>query len=139
MVWGGLLRSVAKRNAVRSYVTRLPRLLVKDYGRSETYTPAQVSRTIARYKLNADYECYAIAAFSGPDHFAAHHDALGQTCDYAAMRTELAAAHFHGNTQFSISDMPGHFLQGMSGDSGFSDAGGHRGGGGSDGGGGHHG
>jgi Family of unknown function (DUF6559) len=37
-----------KRRAIRSYARRLPRLLAKDYGYSQTYTPQQVRKTIAR-------------------------------------------------------------------------------------------
>jgi hypothetical protein len=45
--------------------------------------------------------------FATPDDFAQYHLNLGETCDYDAMRNNIAVAHFHGNTAFAHSDFGG--------------------------------
>jgi len=112
MPFVAFFKNIRKRRAIRGYVRQLPRLLVKDYGFSQAYTPAQVRRTIERAGMSTDYGCYAISMFSDESDFVAYHNALGEGCDYAAMRAEIAASHFHGNSHFSIADMPTHDLPG---------------------------
>jgi hypothetical protein len=90
-------------------------LLAKEYGFSKTYTPAQIKRTIERSGLSTDYGCYALSIFSDQLDFVQYHQALGEVCDYGAMRAEIAALHFHGNAGFSVTDMPGSYLQALNG------------------------
>jgi hypothetical protein len=130
MIFESFFKKLQKRKAISSYVHELPRLLVKDYGPSQTYTPAQVKRSIERAGLSTDYTCYALSMFSDQPSFAQYHYARGENCDYAAMRAEVAASHFHGNTHFTIIDMPTGDLRGDFGSgAGESHAGsGHHGG-----------
>jgi len=63
-----------KRNrAIKSYIKKLPSLLAKDYGKSKTYTPKQVKRTIERAGLSATNACYGIAIFSDRGAFDQYH------------------------------------------------------------------
>ena len=106
MMWfSEYLRSLAKRRAIRAYTRRLPRLLSKDYGYSQSYTPKQVRRTVERSGLDIEYSCYAVAMFSERDDFNQFHHELGEICDYDAMRAEVADRHFHGNAAFDVSDV----------------------------------
>jgi hypothetical protein len=111
---GKYLRSFGKRRAIRSYARQLPRLLAKDYGFSRSYTARQVRRTVERSGLNVHHSCYAIAMFSDRDAFVQFHHEIGENCDYDNMRAEIADRHFHGNMDFTISDIfaagvdPGH-------------------------------
>jgi hypothetical protein len=122
--------ALRKRRAIRGYARRLPRLLARDYGASKTYTPQQVRKTIARSGMNTDYSCYGVAMFSGREDFNQFHQSIGETCDYDAMRGEIADSHFHGNTDFTISDISAAFSESGS----HSGDGGHHGGGGDGGG-----
>jgi hypothetical protein len=137
------IESSRKRRAIRSYARRLPRLLAKDYGHSERYTPQQVRRTIERSGMNMDFSCYGIAMFSGREDFNQFHQSSGENCDYDIMRGEIAATHFNGNSDFTIADMSNAFHDsgshmsdgghhGGGGDSGGSDSGGGGDGGGGD-------
>jgi hypothetical protein len=47
-----LVENFKRNRAIKSYIRKLPSLLAKDYGRSNTYTPKQVKRTIQRYGLS---------------------------------------------------------------------------------------
>ena len=102
---GKYLRSFAKRRAIRSYTRQLPRLLVRDYGFSRTYTPQQVRRTVERSGLSVAYSCYAIAMFSDRDGFNHFHHAIGEHCDYAVMRAEIANWQFQGDVHFTTGDV----------------------------------
>ena len=130
---GSYFRSFGKRRAIRSYARQLPRLLVRDYGHSRSYTPLQVRRTVERSGLSVAHSCYAIAMFSDRDGFDHFHHAVGEQCDYTAMRAEIADCQFHGNLAFTTTDVfslyadPGvDFGQGGSHDGGGGD--GHGGG-----------
>ena len=121
-----IIQRFRKRRAIKSYITKLPRLLAKDYGPSETYTPKQVRRTIERSGLDIVYSCYGIAMFSGREDFNQFHSESGETCDYDAMRVEIAHSHFADNADFTFADIAGSFAEHGSGadHGGFHDAGG---------------
>ena len=101
------LKSFRKSRAIRSYMRRLPALLVNDYGASRSYTAQQVRATIERAGLNTDYACYALAMFTDRDMFAEFHVGIGEHCDYDAMRSEISHAYLHGTADFSVSDIVG--------------------------------
>ncbi|WP_414126927.1 DUF6559 family protein [Vreelandella titanicae] len=44
----GLLDNFKKKRAIKSYIEKLPNVLVNDYGRQEYYTQLQVRRSIER-------------------------------------------------------------------------------------------
>jgi hypothetical protein len=94
-----------KRRAIKSYVRKLPGLLVKDYGRLAHYQPLQVRRTIERAGLDTTYACYAIAMFSLREDFAQFHMDAGENCDFDAMRGEVAQDHFRGDAGFTVEDV----------------------------------
>src|SRR6266446_9889543 len=100
---GSYLRSFGKRRAIRSYTRQLPRLLVRDYGFSRSYTPLQVRRTVERSGLSVAYSCYAIAMFSDRDGFDHFHHAMGEHCDYAVIGRKSPAGNF---TAMSPSPLP---------------------------------
>jgi hypothetical protein len=79
--------------------------LAKDYGKAKTYTPEQVKRTIERSGLSVSDACYGIAMFSSRESFELYHQEIGESCDYDAIRSEIADQHFHGNSGFEISDI----------------------------------
>jgi hypothetical protein len=99
------LGSIRKRRAIRSYASKLPKMLRDDYGFSRTYAPHQIRATIERNGLNQYYSCYAISMFSDRTDFAQYHEHTGETCDYDMMRAEVAASHFHGDVSFTVSDI----------------------------------
>ena len=97
------IRRLKKNRAIKSYAKRLPELLAKDYGRSTHYRPLQIKRTIERAGLDPTYSCYAIAMFSGREDFIQFHNEIGETCDFNAMRAEVAHSHFSGDVNFEVS------------------------------------
>jgi len=101
----GFLKRLLKRRIIGNYARRLPKLLAKDYGASQTYTPAQVRSTIERHGLDPEYSCYGIAMFTTRESFESFHALNGEQCNYDDMRSEIAADHFGGNIDFSSGDV----------------------------------
>jgi hypothetical protein len=99
------IRRLKKNRAIKSHVKRLPGLLAKDYGHSTHYKPLQIRRTIERAGLDPIYSCYAIAMFSGREDFNQFHIDMGETCDYDAMRGEVAHNHFSDDVNFDAGDI----------------------------------
>jgi hypothetical protein len=122
------LTAIRKRWATGTYARRLPGLLLRDYGFSSFYTPMQIRRTIERYRLNSDYSCYAISMFSDRTGFDQYHLSIGENCDYDTMRSEIATTLFHGNLNFTVSEiMEAHAGAGHHAGDGHSGADGHSG------------
>ena len=105
MLISRLLRSVRKARAIGAYTRKLPRLLSKNYGYAQSYTPQQVRKTVETAGLNGEFSCYAVAMFSSRESFEQFHRDLGETCDYDGMRAYVADMHFHGDAGFSVPDV----------------------------------
>ena len=92
-----MLKAVAKNRAIRAYSKKLPKLLAKDYGRSEKYTPRQVLRTAERNNLSTIYICYAFAMYCERRLFDEYHRERGEDCSYDEMRDEIAEKQLGAN------------------------------------------
>lgn len=99
-------KNFRRNRAIKSYIEKLPRLLAKDYGKSGSYTPYQIKKTIKRYKVSsASHVCYGIALFSDKRAFDQYYSEIGESYDYGVMRSVIAGLHFCGNPNFSASDI----------------------------------
>jgi hypothetical protein len=113
--------------AVRSYAKSLGPKLKERYGENKHYTPAQVKRTAEECGYNTDYLCMALCMYCTYPDFTAYHQSVGETCDYNAMRVEVADRFFggdasfdavdviHGGSGWDAVDAPGHHDGGVSG------------------------
>jgi hypothetical protein len=89
-----------KRRAMRRYRRRLGVKLRRRYGRERYYTPEQVRSTAISGGLGVDYMCFALAMYCDRESFDAYHRANGEVCDYDAMRADIGASYFGGDTNF---------------------------------------
>jgi len=125
----GFFERWRKRRAIKNYARRLPGLLAKDYGRSKSYTPAQVRSSIERHGLNTEYSCYGVAMFSDRESFDQFHADIGEPCNYDDMRHEIAHDFFGGGMDFTPGDVfSTSDWEGGHHSSDFGDGGGHDGG-----------
>ena len=128
-------RYFRKRRALRAYRTTLFQQLRRTYGRKLYYTTDEVTTAIRDVRASTEFSCFALGMFCDREAFDAHHAARGETCDYAAMRSEVFAhvAHITPGPDaphaFDGGCDPGHHAH-----HGHHDGDGHH-----DGGGGHHG
>ncbi len=93
-----------KHRAINDYIKKLPALLIKDHGRKKRYQAQQIKTTAQRYGLNIDHICYAMALFCSPRNFNIYHQNAGESCDYDAMRGEIANRYFDGRSDFQNSE-----------------------------------
>lgn len=100
-----ILGEMLKRRAIRAYLRQLPRMLRRDYGFSQAYTPDQIRATIERNGLNRDHSAYAVAMFSDPAGFAQFLEKAGEQYNRGALQDELANYYFDANTNFAVSQM----------------------------------
>lgn len=100
-----MMQFLQKWLAIRSYKKKLGSLLIRGYGKSKHYTPAQVRTTVSKAGLSTDWICYAYSMYCSCDDFVQYHTETGQSCDYEAMRTEVADYFFQANTAFDASDV----------------------------------
>jgi hypothetical protein len=87
-----MFAAMRKRWILRSYRTRLPAALRRDYGKSEFYTPAQIRASIERHGFSDAYFCYALSLYTDQVQFDAYHAEQNEICDYTEMR-EMIASH----------------------------------------------
>lgn len=98
-----MVQFIQKWLAIRSYKKKLGSLLVEGYGKSKQYTPAQVKRTVSKAGLSTYWICYAYSMYCSCDDFVQVHAETGQSCDYEAMRTEVADYFFDTDIAFDAS------------------------------------
>jgi len=59
-----MLRKYFEKKRIRKFLTEMPRTLAKDYGRSESYTPGQVSTAVKKLGYDTDeFRDVAIAIY----------------------------------------------------------------------------
>jgi hypothetical protein len=63
--------------------------LVKNYGKKKYYTVEEVKAATKRQNIDLDYACWSHAVFNTHGDFDAYHQAMGESCDYVAMKSEM--------------------------------------------------
>ncbi len=66
--------------------------LVKNYGKKRYYTPLEIRNANRHGGIPIDVVCWSYAIYASMVDFDAHHQKLGETCDYAAMKTEMLSS-----------------------------------------------
>ena len=100
-----MLGIIRKWFVLRSYAKRLGPKLRMRYGEQDKYMPAQVERTMAIGGCSSEYVCYALCMYCDHDDFIESYRLSGKSCDYHAIRREIADRFFHGDASFDASDV----------------------------------
>ncbi len=66
--------------------------LVRKHGQQKFYSPQQVTQAAKEAGFRIDWHCWAMAMYTSPADFNAYHKALGENCNYAAMKQEMVSA-----------------------------------------------
>ncbi|HKE48849.1 MAG TPA: hypothetical protein VKB52_12355 [Rhodanobacteraceae bacterium] len=66
--------------------------LVQQFGRKAYYTRIEILRILRRIGFPDAWSCWAYSLYLSPADFAAHHAAIGEACDYSAMRETMVDA-----------------------------------------------
>ena len=135
-----LADSFFKRQAIRRFLTQLPRWLFADYGHQGPFSSAQVEASLRRHAASTlKYQAYAQALFCDRDDPPSLKTAIG-VGERNAARAELAERYFGGDVGFNFDEVSRLTERsgGASGEGQTGHGGGHHGAGGDFGGGGHH-
>ncbi len=96
-----IINDYKKNKAIKSYIVKLPKILSKDYGKSEFYTPEQVSKSIERSGLPTIHTYFAISMFCVQESYNRYYQTPGQAVSYDDSRAEIAGSYFNSHTDFS--------------------------------------
>lgn len=94
-----------KRMAIRNYAGRVGRLLRTRYGLQETYTPAQVKGMLKEWGYSTRCDRYGLAMYCSRADFVDYHRAVGESCNYEALRSEISRYLLLADTTFSMFDV----------------------------------
>lgn len=83
----------------RAFAQAVGNDLLKHHGKRKSYSPSQVRDACDRLGFAADWHCWAMALYCAPADFAAYHEAIGEVCDQASMKSEMAAALTDGASE----------------------------------------
>jgi hypothetical protein len=66
--------------------------LVRHHGKKHFYTVQQVKDANRRNNIDLDFACWSHAAFNTRSDFDSYHESIGESCDYAAMKSEMLSS-----------------------------------------------
>jgi hypothetical protein len=66
--------------------------LVRHYGKKENYSVQEVKNANRRQGINVDVACWSHAVFNTHTDFDQYHETLGETCDYASMKSDMLSS-----------------------------------------------
>ena len=66
--------------------------LVEQFGRKPYYSRIEILRILRRLGFPDAWNCWAYSLYLAPVDFDAHHAAIGEACDYSAMRETMVDA-----------------------------------------------
>ena len=102
-IFSRLIQRWRKRRAIRSYVTILPRILKKRYGKRKRYTEHQVRGGMSVAQLDEGPNVsYALAMFLSRREFEGLNKDSEKESDYDSLRQEIGDSYFQGNAGFTI-------------------------------------
>jgi hypothetical protein len=76
----------------RAQAKRVGDDLLRNYGKKPYYSVEQVKAANRRNSVSIDVECWSHAMFNTHEDFDAMHAAMGEVCDYAAMKLQMLQA-----------------------------------------------
>lgn len=66
--------------------------LVRHHGKKHFYTVQQVKDANRRNNISLDFGCWSHATFNTRKDFDSYHESIGESCDYAAMKSEMLSS-----------------------------------------------
>lgn len=83
----------------KSYAKDVGKLLVRKHGKKKFYSPDQVKKASFESKYTIDWHCWAMCLYTSPSDFNSYHDSIGESCNYGAMKSEMAIALTDGASE----------------------------------------
>jgi len=99
-----------KPNDKKAFISSVGEELVRKYGKKPYYKPDEIARAATFRGYSYDIHCWAYCFYASPQDFITLHEAAGELCDYAAMKTELLSDLANG-ASFSLLDVDLSWLE----------------------------
>ncbi len=97
-------------NDKKALISDVGEELVRTHGKQKYYQPADVERAARKRRYSVDYHCWAYCIFSSPSDFESLHEARGEVCDYAVMKSQVLT-ELAGGSSFLPSDIEVSWLE----------------------------
>jgi hypothetical protein len=94
-----------KKQALKSYIKKLPSSLAKSYGKSDVYTPMQVLRSLKKENLSERFSIYALAIFSSVELVGEYEEQIDISQGIQGAHDEVSELLFDGNNDFNAYDI----------------------------------
>jgi hypothetical protein len=76
----------------KQYAKDVGKILVKKYGKQKYYSPYRVRQASKETIWGIDWHCWAMCLYTSPEEFNRYHESIGEACDYASMKAQMAHA-----------------------------------------------
>jgi hypothetical protein len=107
-----MIRHIKRYLAIRSYMLRLSRELVRRFDKRSSYSIEQVTQAVERGKLSSAFIAYAHASFCCQKDFDAFYEPMGVACSYQGLRSTVARRYFSGDLDFDAKTITSRFVRG---------------------------
>jgi hypothetical protein len=107
-----MIRHIKRYLAIRSYMLRLSRELIRRFGKQSFYSVEQVSQAVQRGKLSSAFIAYAHASFCSQKDFDTFYEPMGVACSYQGLRSVIGQRYFSGDTDFDAKTIISRFVRG---------------------------
>ena len=76
----------------KQYAKDVGKILVKKYGKQKYYSTYRVRQASKETIWGIDWHCWAMCLYTSPEEFNRYHESIGEACDYASMKAQMAHA-----------------------------------------------
>jgi len=108
--------------AIRGYMIRLSRELVRRFGKRSFYSIEQVTQAVQRGKLSAAFIAYAHASFCNQKDFDAFYEPMRVSCGYQGLRRTVGRRYLSGQLDFDAETIISRFVRANYRFSGYEDS-----------------
>ena len=107
-----MIRHIKRYLAIRSYMLRLSRELIRRFGKHSFYSVEQVSQAVQRGKLSSAFIAYAHASFCSQKDFDTFYEPMRVACSYQGLRSMIGRRYFSGDMDFDAKTITARFVRG---------------------------
>lgn len=93
-----MVASTLTKQEKKQYAKDVGKILVQKYGKQKNYSPHRVRQASRQTRWDIDWHCWAMCLYTSPGDFNRYHESIGEVCDYASMKGEMAHAITDGSS-----------------------------------------
>jgi hypothetical protein len=106
-----MIRHIKRYLAIRSYMRKLSRELVRRFNKRSHYSIEMVTQAVQRGGLSPAFIAYAHAAYCTGEDFDAHYQPMQVACTYRGLRQTIARRYFSDQPDFDAKTIIARFCR----------------------------